>query len=308
MSHLFFSIIIPTYNRAAFIEKTLRSVFSQTYDHFEIIIVDDCSTDNTEEVLRPFLASGKVRVIKHDQNYERAHSRNRGMEAARGDFVTFLDSDDLMYPENLADAAGYAQSHPDIKCFHNMYEFINEAGVVVYRPSLPSLRDQIKAIVRGNFMACIGDFIHRDIYTQYRFDTAPELIRSEDWDFWLRVLAKHRVGRIERVNNGVVQHGGRSLAAGPDVASMERLRAGLERMAAKIAADPELAEVYRPHLKRLEANTLTYLAIMANGGLKHQTALGYLRRAVAKDFGVIRTKSFIRSLQIALFRMDTRRA
>ncbi|MCA1594045.1 MAG: glycosyltransferase, partial [Acidobacteria bacterium] len=108
---LSFSVVIPTYNRADLIVKTLRSVLAQTYPHFEVIIVDNCSTDNTQEVLQPFLASGQVRFVRHERNYERARSRNTGMSLATGDFVTLLDSDDLMYPSNLEDAARYAAAH-----------------------------------------------------------------------------------------------------------------------------------------------------------------------------------------------------
>ncbi|HEV7232496.1 MAG TPA: glycosyltransferase family 2 protein, partial [Bacteroidia bacterium] len=102
---VFFSIVIPTYNRADLIMKTLASVFSQTYLHYEVIVVDNCSTDNTEEVLSGCIQAGKIRYLKNDRNYERSWSRNRGMENAKGDFVTFLDSDDFMYPDNLKDAA-----------------------------------------------------------------------------------------------------------------------------------------------------------------------------------------------------------
>src|SRR6476469_5153496 len=84
----FFSVVIPTYNRAAFIKATLQSVLSQTYPNFEIIVVDNCSTDNTDQVLDSFIRAGQIKFIKHEQNFERARSRNTGMKAARGDFLT----------------------------------------------------------------------------------------------------------------------------------------------------------------------------------------------------------------------------
>src|SRR2546425_4596308 len=84
----FFSIVIPTYNRAALIRATLESIWQQTYQHYEVIVVDNCSEDNTEEVLEPYISAGRITFIKHDQNYERARSRNTGMSAAEGDFVT----------------------------------------------------------------------------------------------------------------------------------------------------------------------------------------------------------------------------
>ena len=277
----FFSVVIPTYNRAAFIEVTLQSVLTQTYPHYEIIVVDNCSTDNTDEVLEPFIHTGRIRFIKHEQNYERARSRNTGMSAASGDFVTLLDSDDFMYPNNLADAADYARAHPDIKCFHNLFEFVDSHGNVLRRYPMPSLKNQLKAIAGGNFMSCIGDFIHREIYQHYRFDTTPELTGGEDWEFWLRVLADYKVGRIEKINSGILQHSGRSV----NNQNLNNMTTGLEHLSAKLANDPHLSEVYRRYLKRIRANSLLYLAILANTGGLFGDAKKFLLESVAKDFG-----------------------
>ena len=291
-----FSVVIPTYNRAGFIAKTLGSVLAQTYPHYEIIVVDNCSTDDTAEVVAPFVASGRVRFIRHDRNYERARSRNTGMAAARGDYVTLLDSDDLMYPDNLADAARYALAHPEIKCFHNLNEIVDREGRLVYRHKFPSLADQARAIASGNFMSCIGDFIHREIYQNYQFDTHPQLTGVEDWDFWLRVLADYKVGRIERVNSGIVQHGGRSVES-QDLTSLEAGYAVLHR---KLAEDARLRETYAPHLPRIRANSFVYLAILGNTGRLRRVSLGYLRRAAAADPSVALTPRFLRVLQLAL--------
>lgn len=291
-----FSVVIPTYNRAGFIARTLDSVLAQTYPHYEIIVVDNCSTDGTAEAVAPFVAAGRVRFIRHDRNYERARSRNTGMDAASGDYVTLLDSDDLMYPDNLADAARYALAHPEIKCFHNLNEFVDGEGRVVYRTKFPPLADQTAAIASGNFMSCIGDFIHREIYQKYRFDTHPQLTGVEDWDFWLRVLADYKVGRIERVNSGIVQHGGRSVE-NQDLISLEAGYAVLHR---KLAEDARLREVYAAHLPRIRANSFVYLAILANTGGLRRVALGYLRRAAGADPRVALTPRYLRVLQLAL--------
>jgi glycosyltransferase involved in cell wall biosynthesis len=296
----FFSIIIPTYNRAAFIEATLQSVLEQTYPHYEIIVVDNCSTDNTEELLQPFIRAQQIQFIKHEENYERARSRNTGMSAARGDFVTFLDSDDFMYPQNLADAAEYALAHPECKCFHNIFELVDANRNVIYRYKFPPLKNQIRAIARGNFMSCIGDFIHREIYTKYRFDTRPAVTGSEDWDFWLRVLADYKVGRIEKINNGIRHHEGRSVN-NQDLASLQQ---GLEQIAAKISADEHLARVYRRHLKHIEATSLVYVAILASSSFRYHEALKYLSRAVVKDRNIVTSRRFIKALQVALFRRN----
>ncbi len=286
----FFSVVIPTYNRAAFIKPTLQSVLSQTYPNFEIIVVDNCSTDNTDQVLDSFIRAGQIKFIKHEQNFERARSRNTGMKAARGDFLTLLDSDDYMYPNNLADAAKYARTHPNIKCFHNLFEFVNSGGKVLRRYPMPSLGNQRKAIAGGNFMSCIGDFIHREIYQRYEFDTTPELIGAEDWEFWLRVLADHQVGRIEKVNSGVLQHDGRSVNS----QNLGSMKTGLEQLYVKLSTDPHLSKVYGPYLKRIRANSLIYMAILANTGGEFAEARNYLSEAMGADLGLLAGTRFWR--------------
>lgn len=291
-----FSVVIPTYNRAALIMRTLESVWGQTYRHYEIIVVDNCSTDNTLEVLDPHVRSKRIKLIRHETNRERAHSRNTGMSVATGDFVTLLDSDDLMYPANLEDAAKFIEDHPESKCFHNLFEFVNGEGKIIYRPRFPDLQNQLKSIAQGNFMSCIGDFIHREIYARYRFNTDPEIIGGEDWDFWLRVLAKHKLGRIEKVNNGVVHHEGRSVN-GQDIHILER---GLRRLVQNIEADPELMDAYAPYLNCIEASSRIYLATLANASNAYKMALSYLYSAAKNDMSVLRTPRFLRTAQIAL--------
>lgn len=298
----FFSVVIPTYNRAAFIEATLQSVLSQKYRNYEIIVVDNCSTDNTDEVLERFVRAGQIRFIKHEQNYERARSRNTGMAAARGDYVTLLDSDDFMYPNNLADAAEYARANPDIKCFHNLFELVDPAGNVLRRYPLPSLRNQLKAIVKANFMSCIGDFIHREIYQRYQFDTTPELTGGEDWEFWLRVLADYKVGRIEKINSGVLQHPGRSI----NNQNLNSMRAGLEQLCTKLSSDPHLSKVYQPYLASIRANSHVYLAILANTGGMFAEARKYLLDAVTIDLGLLASPRAWRVARRAWFRLEAK--
>ncbi len=291
--NLFFSIIIPTYNRANLIKNTLKGVFEQTYPHYEIIVVDNCSTDNTREVLQPLIDQGKIRFIKHERNYERARSRNTGMENARGDFLTLLDSDDFMYPNNLEEAAKFAQENPEIKCFHNFYELVDGNRKTVYKNKFPSLKNQLKAITNGNFMSCIGNFIHRDIYTNYKFDTFQDLIGSEDWEFWLRVLADHKLGRIGKYNNGIHQHRDRTM----NNQSIETMEKGMKYLVEKFHNDEHLSKIYGKYLNRIEASSFLYLNFLANDRHLGKRAFSYLQAAVNKDKSVFFTNRFLRSLR-----------
>lgn len=95
------SIIMPSYNTAKYIAETVQSVLAQTYQDWELIIVDDCSTDDTDEVIKPFLCDSRIRYFKNEKNSGAAVSRNRALREAKGKWIAFLDSDDLWLPEKL---------------------------------------------------------------------------------------------------------------------------------------------------------------------------------------------------------------
>ena len=295
-----FSVVIPTHNRAGLILKTLNSVLSQTHRDYEVVVVDDASTDDTEQVLAPLIQTHSIRYIKHDQNFERAQSRNTGMRNARGSFVTFLDSDDLMYPANLEDAANFIKANPETKLFHNLYQLVDDHDRVLCRYDFPSLTDPLYAITGGNFLASIGVFIHRDIFQNYSFDTSPVLTGSEDWDFWLRVVPDYAPGRINKVNSGVVQHGDRSTVH----LELDTLERRFKYLTGKISGDPKLSSVYASYLKRLEAGSLLYTSTVANLTCRHSAALRLLRRAASLNPGMVVSRSFIKAFGIALLRWN----
>ena len=95
------SIIMPSWNTAKFIKESIECVIAQSYGNWELLIVDDCSTDDTDEVVRPYLADPRVRYFKNEKNSGAALTRNRAMREAQGEWIAFLDSDDLWMPEKL---------------------------------------------------------------------------------------------------------------------------------------------------------------------------------------------------------------
>lgn len=95
------SIIMPSYNTASFIAESIQSVLAQSYKDWELIIVDDCSPDNTDEVVKPYLSDERIRYLKNEKNSGTAVSRNRALREAKGKWIAFLDSDDLWMPEKL---------------------------------------------------------------------------------------------------------------------------------------------------------------------------------------------------------------
>ena len=121
------SIIMPSWNTAEFITESIQSVIDQTYQNWELLIVDDCSTDNTDEVVETFLTDSRIKYFKNEHNSGAALTRNRAMREAQGEWIAFLDSDDLWFPDKLVKQiefmikGGYVLSYTE-------YEKIDEDG------------------------------------------------------------------------------------------------------------------------------------------------------------------------------------
>ena len=97
----FFSVVVPAYNRARFLPSLISSVISQTFESFELIIVDDGSTDHTRDIVSEYLSSDPRIIYRYQINSERGVARNHGIAHARGQWISFLDSDDLYLPDHL---------------------------------------------------------------------------------------------------------------------------------------------------------------------------------------------------------------
>lgn len=284
----YFSIIIPTYNRAQFILNTLDTVFAQVYASYEVIVVDNCSTDNTLEVLQPLIDEGKIRFIQHDKNYERAKSRNTGMQHAKGSYLTFLDSDDFMYPNNLQDAYDYAVKYPEKKVFHNLYELVNAEKEVLWKYDFQPLKDPVKQISEGNFLSCIGVFVHRDVYQKISWDEAPVLTGSEDYDFALRLVAAFpAIGRINKFNNGVLDHPARTI----NTAQLHKAEERFDYFIKKLNQDSDYA-FFDKYLKKIEATLYIFLAGMAKDANDLTKMKTYIKKAYGVDSGVWKRRNF----------------
>lgn len=294
-----FTVVIPTYNRAGLILKSIDSVVAQTYTNYEIIVVDNGSTDNTLEVLKPYEERQQIRVIRNPVNQERSVSRNLGFKAATGDFLTLLDSDDLMHANNLEDAASFVRDNPDCLFFHNLFQVIDETGRVIYIPKkIRSNKKAVESISYGNFIACIGVFIGREIYQVYRFDENPAVIGSEDWELWIRVIARYpKVGRIRRINSSVLEHGSRSISGFALESIMQRRRYILD----KIKNDPALKAVYGKYLGIMMASGYVFSASTANKAGLYKKGRAFIRKALQNNPLLLLDIPFWRIMQVNVF-------
>jgi len=186
------SIIIPTYNSVDYVCQAVDSCLAQTYRPIEIIVVDDGSTDDTGERLRGYAERGEIKYI-FQENEERSRARNRGIREARGEFLQFLDADDLLERTKLEKQAAFLKSHPE--CF-GVYCAASHFGEVEekFRRYPRSHTGTItRDIIRGNFIL-INTMLTRR--SDVRFDESFRTL--EDWDYWFQIsLEGRRFGYID---------------------------------------------------------------------------------------------------------------
>ena len=121
------SIIMPSYNTAKYIADSVNSVIKQTYKNWELIIVDDCSTDHTDEIVNEFLEDKRIKYLKNEKNSGAAISRNRALREAKGRWIAFLDSDDLWVPEKLEKQINFMKENK-YSYSYSYYQEIDEEG------------------------------------------------------------------------------------------------------------------------------------------------------------------------------------
>ncbi len=208
MSNPFFSIIIPTYNRAALIGKTIRTVLAQDFDDFEIIVVDDGSKDATEEEVAK-LVDPRLTYYKKD-NAERGAARNYGRAKARGEYINFFDSDDLMYPQHLSTARAFITQSGTPEFFHLGYDFKNPDGVTTKQVN--GFDDAVRErALFDNVLSCNGVFVRADIAAQFPFEEDRKLASAEDWELWIRLLSRYTLRYSNTITTSVVSHDLRSI-------------------------------------------------------------------------------------------------
>lgn len=197
-----FSVIIPVYNCEKFIIETLKSVFSQTVNNFEVIIVDDCSTDNTLRIIKDYVVDKQhFYVFQNDCNMGVAFSRNYAISLARGKYVCLLDGDDVWRENKLLIQSQVLQDQSLDGCYSS-YAFIDEHSLRIGNPYV--VQDQILTydnMLKQNYIGCSTSIVKTEIIKKEQFDAS---VAHEDYAMWLKLL---RSGcKLQGISNVLVDY------------------------------------------------------------------------------------------------------
>ena len=180
------SIITPCYNGEKYISQTIRSVLEQTYGNWEMIIVDDGSSDSSADIVRSF-ADPRITLLQQE-NAGSAAARNAGIRAARGRYIALLDADDLWEPEFLKEQLAYMEAN-HAACVCCAYRCIDESGKEVHPPVIPKEVITVKDMLVRNHIGCLTGLYDTSRHGKVFLDESLKSIR-DDYAFWLTIVQK----------------------------------------------------------------------------------------------------------------------
>jgi len=230
------SVIMPAYNQAEFIGEAIQSVLNQTYQHFELIIVDDMSTDNTSQVVKCF-KDHRIQYILHDKNRMLPVARNTGIRASSGDIIALLDADDYYHPEKLEKHVAYLDSNPSIGVTYNPRFNLDYSRATISELVRPPVTVDLRDLVIGFPFAPSDMVIRRDWIFQVGLFDESFIHFSEDLDINCQLaLAGCKFASVDRALNYRRYHSGRIIKNIPG-----RLDAALSALK-KTFSDPRCPE------------------------------------------------------------------
>ncbi len=207
------SVIVPTYNRAAFVGAAIQSALDQSRVPDEILVIDDGSTDDTPEVLSQFAAPV---IVVRQPNRGRSAARNAGLAHATGDAVIFLDSDDLLMPECIERCAEALEQNPEVGVVYTDAYLCdhNAEPLARYSEAMPGSRPSgmvLGELARRNFLT-IASMVRRECLTGIEFELGME--HAEDYDFWRRLAARCQFEYIDQPLMRYRFHEGMTVSSG----------------------------------------------------------------------------------------------
>ena len=192
------SVVIPVYNSRRYVSEAIESILSQSFTDFELVLIDDASTDGSLDVLRSFEVP-RVRVEPNEVNLGLAGSHNRGIDLARGQYLAMLDHDDCSYPERLATQVAFLDRHPDHALVGGWSEIMDEQGrTLKKRKRYPVSSEAIRVgLLFGCALFHPSIMARRDIMQRYRY--CERFSISDDFDLFVRLARSFELGNVPEV-------------------------------------------------------------------------------------------------------------
>ncbi len=204
------SIVMPVLNGERYIAEAIDSVLAQTYTDYELVLVDDGSTDRTREIVESYTARLRVRYVTHPVRQGISRSVNDGVRSSSGRYITFLDHDDAWMPEMLAVQVGHLAKHPEAGMVHADFQTIDSNGAIL-EESVARCRNRkrpsgrvFRELFFDSFIVAVGAVIRKECFD--RFGGFDETLHWGDYHLWLRIAREYEIHYTPRVLAKYRQH------------------------------------------------------------------------------------------------------
>lgn len=298
----FFSVVVPCYNRAELVVISIKSILDQDYRDFEVLVVDDGSTDETAEKVKALVNDDNRVKYFYKENEERSIARNFGIKLARGKYVTFLDSDDRLHTSHLKTAYALLERNDMPEVGHLGFQIVDKCGnVILKRDNFDSTFKQ--KLIHENILLTNAIFIRSDIAKEVHFIPSKFAILSEDWYLWLRLASRFNFCFDNSVTSSLVHHDQRSLVNIDPLKLIHSTNVVVDWL----KRDSEFMRFYMGRTNYHFANHFTFLTLMLAVSDYKRDAMKFMWVAIRYDFSVIFRRRFLASLKHLLLSFIPRR-
>ena len=280
----FFSVIIPTYNRSRLLIETVNSVLAQNYRHFELLIIDDGSTDDTAQVIKDLYANNHHVRYFYKKNEERGAARNFGLKHAKGNYALFFDSDDFMHKDHLQTLDIAINKLGKVNLIATKHDWQHNKKI---KPStIQSVNEGWhgkELFIDGNGLAC-NFCVRRDNQHMKLFREGRDLVTMEDWIFLIENTLEDKLYLVDKTTLTLIDHDERSLT--------KNLQQTIDkRIYATHWIEKNIA-LTKHEIQRLWSSTYVFCAVFNYLDLKNLQSIRFMFKSI-KENGIDKKKIMI---------------
>jgi glycosyltransferase involved in cell wall biosynthesis len=238
------SIVLPTFNGSKYIRASIESCLNQSFRNFELIIVNDCSTDSTPEIIKQYAAKdGRIRIINNEKNLRLPLSLNKGFEAAQGKYFTWTSDDNYYAPFALQLMYDELQSKADVDLTYTNYTLIDDAGKVTGTRTFNDVYQSFQ-----HWLGCGACFLYKSVVHYELKGYNPSFFLIEDYDFFVRAFTRFKFSYINRYDTYFYREHAASLTGNFSSSVNDISKIAIERQIpelVKVLPNKDIALLYR---------------------------------------------------------------
>ncbi len=192
------SVLLPCYNVEKYLEESVGSVLNQTYTNFEIIAIDDCSTDNTFNILNQLAQKdGRIKVYRNETNLKLIRTLNSGVALCNGKYIARMDADDISLPERFSKEVAFLENNPDYGIVSTQFHTFKDGHTKLYPYKNPTDYEQLQAYLLFKSGICHpASMIRKTVFTELGLKFETEYLHVEDYAFWSKAIYVTKLANI----------------------------------------------------------------------------------------------------------------